>query len=152
MPVVLGAVAPFAGRWADRVGPRPLTVTGMAASAVALAALALVGSDMTLFLAGLVLLGIGMGLFTPPNNAAIMAAAPTDKSGLAAGVLNMTRGVGTALGLAATGLVFAAVAGEDPSAGELVTRGFASAAWFLAGVAVLAAALAALRGRGRLDS
>jgi EmrB/QacA subfamily drug resistance transporter len=152
MPVVLGVVAPFAGRWADRVGPRPLTVTGMAASAVALAALALVGSDMTLFLAGLVLLGIGMGLFTPPNNAAIMAAAPTDQSGLAAGVLNMTRGVGTALGLAATGLVFAAVAGEDPSAGDLVTRGFASAAWFLAGVAVLAAALAALRGRGRLDS
>jgi EmrB/QacA subfamily drug resistance transporter len=152
MPVVLGVVAPFAGRWADRVGPRPLTVTGMAASAVALAALALVGPDMTLFLAGLVLLGIGMGLFTPPNNAAIMAAAPTDQSGLAAGVLNMTRGVGTALGLAATGLVFAAVAGEDPSAGDLVTRGFASAAWFLAGVAVLAAALAALRGRGRLDS
>jgi EmrB/QacA subfamily drug resistance transporter len=152
MPVVLGVLAPFAGRWADRVGPRPLTVSGMAVSAAALAGLALLESDMTLLVAGLVLLGVGMGLFTPPNNAAIMAAAPGDQSGVAAGVLNMTRGVGTALGLAATGLVFAAVAGEDASAADLVTHGFSAAAWFLAAVAAVAAVLAALRGRGRLVS
>lgn len=151
MPVVLGVMAPLAGRWADRVGPRPLTVSGMTISALALAGLALLKSDMTLLLAGLVLLGIGMGLFTPPNNAAIMAAAPADQSGVAAGILNMTRGVGTALGLAATGLVFAAIAGENPSAADLVTRGFSAAAWFLAAAAALAAVLAALRGRARLD-
>ena len=41
MPVCLAVVAPLAGRLADRYGPRPLTVTGMAAVAATLTALAL---------------------------------------------------------------------------------------------------------------
>lgn len=151
MPLALGLTAPLAGRWADRIGPRPLTVTGMLVATAASVDLAIFESTMTLFVAGLVLLGVGMGLFTPANNAAIMAAAPSDQSGIAAGVLNMTRGVGTAMGLAATGLVFGAIAGEDPTVRSLVTRGFSAAAWFLAAVAALAAILAAMRGRVRLD-
>ena len=150
MPVLLGLTAPLAGRWADRIGARPLTVAGMALSAAALVGLALLGSSMTMFLSGLVLLGIGMGLFTPPNNAAIMAAAPPDRSGVAAGVLNMTRGMGTAMGLAFTGLVFGAIAGENPHSPDLVVGGFTAAAWFLAAVAAAAGILAALRGRAGL--
>lgn len=147
MPVLLGLTAPLAGRWADRVGARPLTVAGMALSAVALAGLAVVGASVTALLTALVLLGVGMGLFTPPNNAAIMTAAPREQSGLAAGVLNMTRGMGTAMGLAFTGLVFGAIAGENPRQPDLVIGGFTAAAWFLAAVAVAGAVLAALRGR-----
>ena len=40
MPLAFGIVAPFAGRLADHAGARPLTVTGMALVAVALALLA----------------------------------------------------------------------------------------------------------------
>lgn len=150
MPVLLGLTAPLAGRWADRIGARPLTVAGMALSATALVGLAFLGSSMTMFLSGLVLLGIGMGLFTPPNNAAIMAAAPPERSGVAAGVLNMTRGMGTAMGLAFTGLVFGAIAGENPHSPELVMGGFTAATWFLAAVAAAAGILAALRGQAGL--
>lgn len=152
MPVVLGLTAPLAGRWADRFGARPLTVAGMAASAAALVGLAVAGSTMTMLLGSLALLGIGMGLFTPPNNAAIMAAAPRVQSGMAGGVLNMTRGLGTAMGLAFTGLVFAAIAGEDPRQADLVARGFTGAAWFLAAVALVAGVLAAMRGGRRLGA
>lgn len=152
MPVVLGLIAPVAGRWADRFGPRPLTVVGMTVSGVSLAFLALWADRIPLaaVAAALVILGAGMGMFTPPNNAAIMAAAPAGQAGVAAGVLNMTRGMGTALGLAVTGLVFTAVAGANASGAEPVTAGFTAAAWLLAGVALVAAVLAALRGRTSL--
>jgi MFS family permease len=48
----------------------------------------------------LALLGAGLGLFVPANNTAIMAAIPTRMSATAGGMVNMTRGAGTALGIA----------------------------------------------------
>ena len=54
-----------------------------------------------------------MGLFTSPNNASIMGAAPGQQAGMASGVLNMTRGLGTALGLAVTGSIFAGGGGRQ---------------------------------------
>jgi hypothetical protein len=90
-------------------------------------------------------------MFTPPNNAAIMGAAPREQSGVASGVLNMTRGMGTAMGLAFTSLVFGLVAGSEHASAVLVTRGFAASAAFLGIIALLAIVLAALRGRSALN-
>jgi EmrB/QacA subfamily drug resistance transporter len=150
MPAGLGAVAPLAGRVADRVGARPLTVGGMALTAAALLLLAWQRRDLPGLVGGLVLAGVGLGLFTPPNNAAIMGAAPREHSGVASGVLNMTRGLGTSFGLAFGALVFGAVAGARPGSDGLVERGFVAVVLFLAVVAVVAGALAALRGKGEL--
>ena len=46
------------------------------------------------------LLGIGLGTYTPANNAEIMAAVPARDAAAAGGMVNMTRGIGTALGVA----------------------------------------------------
>ncbi len=46
------------------------------------------------------LLGIGLGIYTPANNAEIMAAVPAREAAAAGGMVNMTRGTGTALGVA----------------------------------------------------
>jgi hypothetical protein len=46
------------------------------------------------------LLGIGLGIYTPANNAEIMAAVPASDAAAAGGMVNMTRGTGTALGVA----------------------------------------------------
>ncbi len=149
LPVALGLVAPFAGHLADRFGARPLTVGGMVLTAGALAGLAFLHRGDVELLITLAVAGVGMGAFTPPNNAAIMGAAPRHQSGVAAGILNMTRGVGTAMGVAVTGLVFSTVAGHTVSASTnpaSVADGFTAALLVLAAIAVLAAVLAAARG------
>ncbi len=134
MPVALGATAPLAGRLADRVGARPLTVGGMTCVAVGLVTLAAFRPETWLFLALLAVIGIGMGAFTPPNNATIMASVPASQAGVASGVLNMTRGMGTSLGLAVTGLVFDATGGSSASSGA-VAHAFSITCLVLAGIA-----------------
>jgi MFS family permease len=62
-------------------------------------------------LAGLALAGLGLGAFTPANNATIMAAAPPGHAGVISGLLNMTRGMGTALGVAIAGALYTTAAG-----------------------------------------
>jgi EmrB/QacA subfamily drug resistance transporter len=146
LPVGLATVAPLAGRAADRLGARPLTVAGMLLSAVALVGLSVGRNQLWAVVVALGVAGLGLGLFTPANNAAIMGTVPSYQAGSAGGILNMTRGVGTALGVAVIALVYSAAAGPSGTlsiAGS--SRGFAVAAGVLAVVAVAAAAVSARR-------
>ena len=52
----------------------------------------------------LALLGAGLGAYIPANNTQIMAAAPARDAAAAGGIVNMTRGLGTALGVAVVAL------------------------------------------------
>ena len=150
MPLALGITAPMAGRLADRLGARPLTVGGMATVAGGLALLGALHPRTPAFLALLGVVGLGLGLFTPPNNAAIMGSVARGQSGLASGVLNMTRGIGTALGLALTGFVFN-LAGGRSSASSSVAHAFTVTALFLSALAVVAGVIAGLREGGPLE-
>jgi EmrB/QacA subfamily drug resistance transporter len=108
--VALAVMAPIAGTLTDRFGSRPPTVAGMGVSTLALLALAGIPSpSLPITLGMLAVLGVGLGLFTPPNNSAIMGAAPADRLGTTGGMLNMTRSIGTSLGVALTGAVLAMV-------------------------------------------
>jgi EmrB/QacA subfamily drug resistance transporter len=149
MPLAFGVVAPFAGRIADHTGARPLTVSGMALVAGGLAAAGVARPSTPGLLVLLAVTGIGLGLFTSPNNAAIMGSAPEQQAGLASGVLNMTRGMGTALGLAVTGLVFTE-SGGDSGGRAAATHAFSTTAYVLAGVAAAAGLVAGLRANGTL--
>jgi EmrB/QacA subfamily drug resistance transporter len=151
LPLALAVVAPLSGKLADRVGARPLTVAGMAVVAGSLVLLAGFHASTGVLLVELVLIGVGLGLFTPANNAAVMSSAPPDRSGLASGVLNMSRGIGTALGLALASLVFGRAADHGATAAQ-TGAALARAALLFAVVAVAAAVLAAARGRvGRAE-
>jgi EmrB/QacA subfamily drug resistance transporter len=147
LPIALGIVAPFAGRARDRIGARLPTVTGMLLVAALLLGLAVAdrsSAAVVLLLAGV---GVGLGLFTPANNAAIMAGVPGEHSGMAGGILNLTRGLGTAIGVAVTGLVLGLRNAERLHASpHAVTVGFQTCVVVLAVAAAAAAGLASLRG------
>jgi len=154
LPLALGIAAPFSGIVADRWGARPLTVGGMLLSAAGLLGVALHTTTGGLLVVELLAVGVGLGTFTPPNNAAIMGAARRDQAGMASGILNMTRGMGTALGVALTGLVFGLAAGTSTAQAHspaLAAKGMVASAFFLAAIALLAAASASLRGGGHLS-
>lgn len=135
LPVALGLTAPVAGRLADHWGARAVTVAGMGVATLGLLGIAAFRPSLTLFAVLLVVIGVGLGLFTPANNASVMASAANHESGAAAGILNMTRGLGTALGIAAATLVFSATAGAGAA------TGMSAVAWFLAALTTVSAAL-----------
>ncbi len=149
LPLGLALAAPVAGRLAERFGARPLTVGGMLTAAAALALSTAAGDHPAVFLLALALTGIGIGAFTPPNNAAIMRSAPARQAGAASGMLNMTRGIGTSLGLALAGVAYTLGAGQHGSAPAGASAGYTTAALFLAAAAAAAALIAARRGPSR---
>lgn len=152
MPLGLGLLTTPAGRLADKFGARPLTVGGMALTATMLVVMAFFNTSTPVLLAELFLVGAGLGAFTPPNNAAIMGAAPAGQSGAASGILNMTRGLGTAMGLSLTSLVFVLSNGDAVGRPDLVAKAFMAACIFLAATALVAMVLAAMRGNTQLNS
>ena len=145
LPLGLAVAAPAAGRLAERFGARPLTVGGMTLAGAMLLATTVIGGDLAITLVGLGGAGLGLGAFTPANNAAIMGAAPPWLSGLVSGVLNMTRGLGTSLGLAIAGLAYTIGSSGRPAGALAARAGYRDAAWVLAAGAALAAVVAATR-------
>ncbi len=145
LPLAIAIAAPIAGRLVSSTGDRALTVGGLGLVATGLFGMALWHPTAGLVL-GLALAGTGLGMFIPANNATVMAASPPGHTGTVGGVLNMTRGIGTALGVALTGAVYTALT----HAGGTVTNQGASGrgitvALIALGVLALATSLAQLR-------
>ena len=105
LPVALGICAPLAGRLAEHVDARVLTLGGPLLAALGLCVLALGDSGGAGLPIGLALVGAGLGAFIPLNNASVMSAAPRSRVGVLSGILNTTRCLGTALGVALPGVL-----------------------------------------------
>lgn len=141
LPAAIGATAPAAGHLAGRLGTRQLLWGGMVLTGAGLLVIALAHGTAGL-LAGLALAGVGLGMFTPSNNASIMGTSPGGHTGVVSGLLNMTRGTGTAIGVAIAGLLYTAAAGVGGSAAMTAApaaagRGLTLATAVMGGVGVL---------------
>ena len=101
-------VAPIAGRLNARIGARYLATVGMALLSGGMFGLTQLQSDSpySQIWPFFMLAGIGTALAMPTLSATAMGAIPSEKAGVASGVLNTARQVGGALGIA----VLAAVA------------------------------------------
>ncbi len=110
VPLGMTVAAPKAGAMADRYGPRMLTTAGMALTGVATLLLAWTLSlhaNVILMVIELIFVGVGLGVFTPPNNSSVMGSLPSSRLGVGGGILNMARSLGMAMGTAISGTVLA---------------------------------------------
>ena len=113
LPVGFALAATLADRalppgWSDRARSR----AGAAGCAVALALMLVLPLTAGWLPLPLGLLGLALGVFMPANNTLVMRAIPASAAGTGGGMVNMTRGLGTALGVAAVALTLHLVSGE----------------------------------------
>lgn len=105
-PLLGATMAPIAGKLSDRCPAGLLGGLGLSCLATGIALLALLPAAATtaVVVGCMALCGFGFGLFLSPNQRAIMASAPAQRSGAASGILNTARLLGQALGAAIVAL------------------------------------------------
>jgi predicted MFS family arabinose efflux permease len=134
LPMFLASftVALLTGRLIGRVPMRVLLAVAMAAGAAGLASMAHLTATSTwlVLLPGFMLAGIGLGITSTALASAALSAVEPARAGMAAGLTNTLRQVGTATGVAVFGAVYAsrvtaatlhALAGL-PASGDAVHR------------------------------
>lgn len=106
--MVFSGVAP---RLSARIGPKATIASGVLLGGAGLALMALlvsVDGGYLSVLPGMVAMGIGMGLAMAPSTEAITSSLPPAQQGAASALNDVTRELGTSLGVALLGAVFAA--------------------------------------------
>jgi EmrB/QacA subfamily drug resistance transporter len=142
MTLTIFAASTFAPRVVARFGPRPVITTGMVTSAIGLMLLSGVapgGTYVNDVLLGSFLSALGMGMTLVPATIVAMQGVVGRQSGVASGLLNTSRLVGGALGLAVLSTI---AAGQAGGTALDVTNGFALAFHVAAGIALVGAGIA----------
>jgi MFS family permease len=106
-PVIMMTVSPLSGMLADRFGSRLPAFLGGVVSAVALISMTQLSVNSTagdVFIR-LALLGLGAALFQSPTNRALMSQLPSEKAGVASGIIATTRNLGMVFAVCYAGLL-----------------------------------------------
>ncbi len=98
----MAIIGPISGRLSDRFGTRWLAVLGMVLSASAMFTFSRLHttSSPAHVVAGMVLSGCGMGIFSSPNTSAIMSSLGRERYGIVSAFLNLTRTTANVTGVA----------------------------------------------------
>jgi EmrB/QacA subfamily drug resistance transporter len=138
----------------QRISPRVLIAGGLALIGAGQALLTIVAADSSwwLFLPGLLVALLGTGMFNPAVSQVALSSAPPEQSGLAAGVNDMFRQAGIAVGVAALGALIPAGAAFGEGSPQSYVDGLHDALWVGAVLAMAAAVATALLIRGHRPS
>ncbi|WP_329071273.1 MFS transporter [Streptomyces sp. NBC_01429] len=110
MAVMMMMASGLAPKTAAKIGARSTMTVGVALATLGLALMALfvsVDGGYLSILAGMLAMGIGMGLSMTPSTEAITSSLPRAKQGVASALNDVTREFGTALGVAMLGALLA---------------------------------------------
>ena len=137
-------ISPWAGAISDRIGRRPIMVTGLVLQALGFAWVAARGSLRTSWVelaVALLVAGVGISMALPTVPTAVLNAVPATRLGTASGINYMAQRFGTVFAIAIGSAVFSAHGHLGSPAA--VTAGFRPALWSIV-VFAAAAAVAAL--------
>jgi MFS family permease len=100
--LVTAIAAPFAGRLADRWGVRLFANIGLSITLLGFAMFALLETTTPVWavVVGLMVMSLGMALFSAANSASILNSVDASAHGLAAGFVNLCRNSGNVIGIA----------------------------------------------------
>jgi DHA2 family multidrug resistance protein-like MFS transporter len=126
-PLAIGIAAPIAGRLADRYSAGALGGIGLVIFAAGLLSLAFLPDRPQAIdiIWRMALAGAGFGLFQSPNNRAMIASAPRERSGGASGALGTARLLGQTTGASIVALLFARVPHDANTVALFIATGFA---------------------------
>jgi EmrB/QacA subfamily drug resistance transporter len=115
VPVMAMVVSPLVGRLSDRLPPRAFGVPALLVTAGALFALSTLPAEPSFWSAAwrLALLGIGIGAAFPAVTIGSMGSIRGQELGLGSGIVNMSRQVGFAIGIALFVAVFTGRIGNE---------------------------------------
>ncbi|WBB61025.1 MFS transporter [Streptomyces sp. WMMC500] len=111
MAITMMMASSLAPRMATQWGPRPTMAAGTVLTGVSLALMATfvsVDDGYLSILPGLVVMGVGLGLTMVPSTEAITRSLREEKQGVASALNDVTRELGTALGVAMLGAILTA--------------------------------------------
>jgi len=154
VPAATSLIAPLSGWLSDRIGSWSLSLGGLVLEVVALLLIARLDSLSPLIqvASSLVLLGLALGLFVPPNMSFIMGSVPRDQLGVASGMVTTMRSLGVTTGVALMTAIYTARSAANGSTVASSQTGFDVAAFqdaflFAALLCLAAVGLALMRGK-----
>jgi len=108
VPLTTLVIGPPSGWLSDKIGSRLLCTVGITLICLALFLLSELGAESTDadILLRLVVLGVGTGMFSSPNNSSIMGSVSRDKLSTASAMIATGRQIGMSTGIAIAGTIF----------------------------------------------
>jgi MFS family permease len=154
--LLMAALAPFAGRLADRIQPARVASVGVAVVLIAALMATQLDAGSHLLTIGVVLAvqGVGFAFFSSPNMAMVMNAVPRERTGIASALSATARSLGMVSGMLIVGALVSLNLGHDPVGADparFVATMHASF-WILAAVTAVALVLASMgHARAKID-
>lgn len=131
-PIVMAVFSPAAGRLADRIDPKVLASSGMGIISAGLLLLIFMNAQTSLgfIILSLMIIGLGLALFSSPNTYAIMSSVEKNFYGVASATLATMRLVGQLLSMGLVMLILSINVGKvqiTPAYHHLFLQGVRSA-------------------------
>jgi EmrB/QacA subfamily drug resistance transporter len=148
----MAIVAPIAGKLSDRFQPRVIATLGCAIVAIGFVLLIRINVATTAFYIATALgvIGVGFGLFSTPNNSAIMGAVKEQEVGVASASMNLSRTIGNLVGMSLVNLMMHYFMGEaifGPDTNPALMRTISLALMMSLALVLLASIISAIRGK-----